>query len=169
MTVSEVLQEVRRVGIMLQADMDRLRVNAPKGALTPELRQALLEHKPALLQLLTAPPCPTCGVSDWRSSPDGGRWCVPCVVAGRVPVVAVKVHSAVLDTAIWVVADDLPQEAWPQDGAVVYTHAEVRHLAQVGPDTLAWVHATKTMFDAEVVEGGRRPAPTPLPLGEPPV
>jgi hypothetical protein len=56
MTVSEVLQEVTRRGIILQAHGSRLRVNAPKGALTPELRDALAAHKGALLPLLNDAP-----------------------------------------------------------------------------------------------------------------
>jgi hypothetical protein len=59
--------------------------------------------------------------------------------------VAVKVWSAILEEAIWVVADDLPKDAWPAD-AQAYTQQEVRVLRQLGQDTLAWVHATKRMF-----------------------
>lgn len=103
-------------------------------------------------------PCGVCGACDWHKTPEAGRWCLPCVLAGRVPVVAVKVHSAVLDAAIWVVADDLPREQWPAD-ALVFTHGEAKILTQVGRDTLAWVHATKQMFGAQVVRGGWRLAP----------
>jgi hypothetical protein len=35
--------------------------------------------------------------------------------------------------------------------APVYTHAEVKILTQVGPETLAWVHPVKEIFDARVV------------------
>lgn len=80
-------------------------------------------------------------------------------MAGREPVVAVKVHSPLLDAEVWVVADDLPREAWPTD-APVYTQAEVKILQRVGTDTLAWVHATKTMLGATVVDAGRRHAPS---------
>jgi hypothetical protein len=70
--------------------------------------------------------------------------------------VAVKVWSAILGDAIWVVADDLPKDAWPVD-ALAYKHQEVKMLRQIGQDTLAWVHATKQMFGAQVIAGGRRP------------
>jgi hypothetical protein len=69
--------------------------------------------------------------------------------------VAVKVWSDMLGEAIWVVADDLPGDEWPTD-APVYTHAEVKQLLQVCPNTLAWVHATKQIFGAQVVDGGTR-------------
>jgi hypothetical protein len=72
-----------------------------------------------------------------------------------VSPIAVKVWSAMLDEAIWVVADDLPKNAWPAD-ALAYTHQEVKVLRQMGQDTLAWVHATKQMLGAQVIACGRR-------------
>ena len=77
-----------------------------------------------------------------------------------VSPMAVKVWSAILGEAIWVVADDLPKDAWPAD-ALAYTHQEVKVLRQIGQDTLAWVHATKRMFGAQVIAGGRRPRAHP--------
>jgi hypothetical protein len=77
-------------------------------------------------------------------------------------IIALKVWSAVLREAIWVVADDLPREAWPTD-ALAYTHQEVRILRQIGQDTLAWVHATKRMFGAQVIAYGRRLGAQPEP------
>jgi hypothetical protein len=69
---------------------------------------------------------------------------------GDEPIVAVHVWSDVLEAAVWVVADDLPRAEWPMD-APVYTYAEVKILTQVGPETLAWVHPVKDIFDARVV------------------
>jgi len=63
------------------------------------------------------------------------------------------VWSEVLREVIWVVAEDLPREAWPAD-TLVYTHQEVKVLRQIGQDTLAWVHATKQLFGARVVHPG---------------
>jgi hypothetical protein len=74
--------------------------------------------------------------------------------------VAVKVWSAMLDEAIWVVADDLPKNAWPTD-TLTYTHQEVKVLRQLAQDSLAWVHATKQMFGAQVIAGGGRPRTHP--------
>jgi hypothetical protein len=41
-------------GIRLSASGERLNVDAPKGAMTPDLRAALVEHKAGLLRLLNA-------------------------------------------------------------------------------------------------------------------
>ncbi|CAN7362696.1 amino acid adenylation domain-containing protein [Pseudoduganella sp. LjRoot289] len=46
------LLELNRLGIKLRLEGDELRVNAPQGALTGELRQLLREHKQAILPLL---------------------------------------------------------------------------------------------------------------------
>jgi hypothetical protein len=60
------------------------------------------------------------------------------------------VWSEVLGTALWVVADDLPQEQWPAE-ALVYQYAEVKLLTGRGPDVLGWVHLVKTLLNACVV------------------
>ena len=50
-------------------------------------------------------------------------------------VTAVKVWSTVLRACLWVVADDLPREAWPTD-TPIYTYTEVKILRQVGREGL---------------------------------
>ena len=66
MKPGDLLNQLQALGVVLIADGDRLRVNAPAGALTPELRQALATQKSALLRLLSrsagasAPGCPRC-------------------------------------------------------------------------------------------------------------
>src|SRR5262245_11435362 len=52
MSADEVLSAVYRAGIVLRAEGNRLRYDAPEGALTPELRDALAQHKAALLAAL---------------------------------------------------------------------------------------------------------------------
>ena len=52
MTAVEVLTTLRHHGVTLPPSGDRLRVDAPQGALTDDLQQALREHKAALLDLI---------------------------------------------------------------------------------------------------------------------
>lgn len=52
MTASAVLDRVRALGIEVAADGEKLRYAAPVGRLTPELRQELVAHKPAIIALL---------------------------------------------------------------------------------------------------------------------
>jgi hypothetical protein len=51
MNAVSLIHQCRAAGIRLQARGDRLQVDAPAGSVTPELRLALAEHKPALLAL----------------------------------------------------------------------------------------------------------------------
>ena len=53
MTTDELVAETNRLGIALTSNGEKLRVEAPIGALTDELRQALGEHKTEILALLT--------------------------------------------------------------------------------------------------------------------
>ena len=53
MTAGEVLTVCREAGIRLEVAGDRLRFDAPAGALTPDLRDALARHKRELLDVLT--------------------------------------------------------------------------------------------------------------------
>jgi hypothetical protein len=139
MTPTDLLHELTRRGVILETHGDRLRYKAPVGVLTPELKQALSAEKAALVRILAAgAPAP--------AAPD---------VPDDRAIVAVKVWSAVLSEAIWVVTDDLPKDAWPAD-ALAYTHQEVKVLRQLGQDMLAWVHTTKQMFGARVIAGGGR-------------
>jgi hypothetical protein len=131
------LNEARAAGLEVRTDGDRLVVRGPRSAET--LARQLLAHKAELLYLLTLIPT---DYTPRALDPVG-----PC----EAPIVAVKVWSDVLQQAIWVVADDLPCDEWPTD-APVYTRAEVKVLTRVGPDTVEWVHVTKQMFNARVVD-----------------
>lgn len=52
MTAKALLADLVARDVRLSAAGDKLRVNAPRGALTAELRRALLDHKPELLKAL---------------------------------------------------------------------------------------------------------------------
>jgi hypothetical protein len=52
MTLTDVLKATRAADIHLEARGDRLHVEAPTGAVTPDLRLALAEHKQTLLAVV---------------------------------------------------------------------------------------------------------------------
>ena len=56
MTSRELLVELEARGVKLSADGDTLRYRAPAAALSPDLRQAMVAHKQALLRLLRPQP-----------------------------------------------------------------------------------------------------------------
>jgi hypothetical protein len=51
-TPETLVAELKAQGVQLSARGDRLRVEAPPGVLTPEVRQALTDRKAAILALL---------------------------------------------------------------------------------------------------------------------
>lgn len=55
MILALLLSELTRLGVHLFAEQDDLRVQAPAGVLTGDLRQAMIEHKTALLHFATFP------------------------------------------------------------------------------------------------------------------
>lgn len=52
MNAMQILTELKSRGILLEPRGDRLRVDAPRGSLSDELRQALVEHKGEILAWL---------------------------------------------------------------------------------------------------------------------
>jgi hypothetical protein len=71
MTAAGLVDLMSHLGVRLSAAEGRLRVDAPAGVLTEELRAALVEHKPAILAILAGPPAepdPEAPASEF------GRW-----------------------------------------------------------------------------------------------
>jgi hypothetical protein len=66
-SAADLLDCLASMGATVRVVEDRLRIEAPPGALTPDLRAALASEKPALLALLRQPPrvrahlCSGCG------------------------------------------------------------------------------------------------------------
>src|SRR6185503_16207768 len=56
MSPRELLVELREKGVEVKANGDRLVIDAPKGAITPDLRDALAANKAALLEILAETP-----------------------------------------------------------------------------------------------------------------
>ena len=98
MSASALLQEMERLGIVLSVNGDHLRVDALKGALTPDLRQALAAHKPEVLKLLTAPapdflaetPCDICASRQRWVWLDGRHICRVCLILDLAPLTLMR-------------------------------------------------------------------------------
>jgi hypothetical protein len=54
MSALELLDTLSASGVRLWAEGGKLKLDAPRGAVTPELKERLAAHKPALLAALTA-------------------------------------------------------------------------------------------------------------------
>ena len=56
MTPAELLAKLERLNVKVSLAGDKLRLEAPAGVLTPELKEALRQHKAALMALLSGQP-----------------------------------------------------------------------------------------------------------------
>jgi hypothetical protein len=56
MTPLDLLAELERRNVKISLAGDKLRLEAPAGILTPQLKQAIKQHKPALIALLAGQP-----------------------------------------------------------------------------------------------------------------
>ena len=56
MTPRELLVQLREKGVEIKSNGDRLVIDAPKGAITPDVRDALAANKAELLKILNTPP-----------------------------------------------------------------------------------------------------------------
>src|SRR5215470_295158 len=56
MSPRELLVQLREKGVEVRSNGDRLIIDAPKGAITPDLRDALAANKAELLRILNTPP-----------------------------------------------------------------------------------------------------------------
>jgi hypothetical protein len=94
----ELLDALTRAGVTLTADGESLRYRAPRGALTPELKGALVCRKSDVLRLCQAPPadelsdvrCEVCRSRErWRWI-DGRLLCRVCLILDLAPLTLVR-------------------------------------------------------------------------------
>lgn len=52
MNLNQILSQIASQGIRLSAEGEQLKISAPKGTLTPEIRELISQNKAELLQLL---------------------------------------------------------------------------------------------------------------------
>jgi hypothetical protein len=152
MTIQSALARCHALGVILTPGEGETLLVSPPGVLPDDLKALLKRHKTEVLRLL-ATSTQEAAARDQELILPLATESKPQTIQETAPPVAVKIWSPILDTTVWVVADDLPTAEWPHDEAMVYTCAEVKILARVGPDTLAWVHPVKELFGARVVDG----------------
>ena len=80
MNAIELLQEVSARGVVIEPSGGRLRVDAPRGVITPELREALTSQKEELLRVLSTTlvetvPCPGDECNERLVLVDGVGYC----------------------------------------------------------------------------------------------
>ena len=61
MTAAALIHQLAVAGVALEVRDGKLRVDAPEGAITPDMREQLTRHKAAMLELLAPTPAATKG------------------------------------------------------------------------------------------------------------
>jgi len=93
MTIDDLMDELGRNAVALSLHDDRLRYDAPKGALSPELREAISANRAAIVARLSEAAtkmepvrkrCGPCDPLNWvDDSPEDGRIRTTCSKCGR--------------------------------------------------------------------------------------
>ena len=131
MNTLDLLAELKRLNVKLSLAGDKLRLEAPAGVLTPELKEAVSQQKPALVALLEA--------QEARRLLEVQGWVV--------------VYSKVLgELVLWLEHENVViPSRWSR--VVRYTLAEVRLLTKnpaLDADGLRRLHMAKKMFQGKV-------------------
>src|SRR5438046_5763817 len=124
MTVPDLLVLVQARDIRLEAQGDRLVVDAPCGAVTPELRDQLVQHKAALLGRL-APPQRFVTLNGGLTLPVDALKLALDLEARGIPLVTDQDHQSIVpNDARRTAADHAAIQRWRlQVSAIVDCHA----------------------------------------------
>lgn len=154
MTPQALIAELEARGVRLTAEGARLHSDAPKGALTPELREAIKAHRVELIAALkresSNDPHP-----DWNDLPEPGgppfdAECLARLNSGDI----LPVWSEVLGEHVYFVRDDATRQMMIDQGCTVatYTLPEITRLQDTPPDAMRRIHEFKKAFGAVVTE-----------------
>ncbi len=129
MTAQEILDEIRLLGGRLEARDGRLRVEAPKGVLKPEHRQALTALKPELLALIRADREDT-ELQESKRRLEAAHISIAVFEDGEMPVIQ----------------SDTAAEQARADGGIIYTPADMYYHVQLQPDERRMLHDFRKRF-----------------------
>lgn len=140
---ARLLDDLCRAGVKVTAvGDDRLRLEGPPGVLTPETREALVEHKRELLSLLS-----------WS------RWLIeaPLSVFEKAACM-IEIVVPGLSETLWFVSGDAQVEVLGREGVRrgrVWTATELRDLVQtpgITDEDAVGIARARMMFNANVVD-----------------
>ena len=144
--IESIFATCRQRDIQLVRAGESIRFNAPEGAVTPDIREALKLHKGELLEAL----------SDWNTHPEippsapFDKDAMNAIRAGN----AVPVWSDVLQTWLWWVRDEKARQKLLSEGCetVIYTLGELAVVSEqkMGPEALKDLHQFKKTFNATI-------------------
>lgn len=130
---------------------DRLHVKAPKGTLTPELRQALAERKADILEALREGRSPF----DW-----GGLGYAEVMALSdaefRRAGIAVVIESELVWEQIILASNEDVLRRLEGDGRAVFLPEEILLLEKCSPEEVRRLHTGKKLYGGTILPGGAR-------------
>jgi hypothetical protein len=156
MMAEELLEELRRCGAQVEARGEMLHVEAPRGAVSPELVQSLRKLKPDLLRLVAPLAARTVGEALGGVSETSTPLLTAGVCAMRLEEFAraalvVEMWSPMLDEAVVFASDDARVD--PGERRTVYRARELRVLLGLAtPRELRRVHEAKRLFRGTITD-----------------
>lgn len=132
MTPNALLDKLRQLNVKVTLNGDKLRLDAPKGVLTPELKEAVSQQKPALIALLEA--------QEAKRLLETQGWVV--------------IHSKTLGEDILWCRDEKVIIPTRWRGAVKYTLQELQTLTSnpsLTAEGLKRIHKAKKEFDGKIL------------------
>lgn len=158
MSPTQLLMELQRCDVTLTVVGDRLRVDAPTGAVTPELRDALVMHKAELLGLLLEHSC-----SDSPTRSDrADRFLDMTLTQFAREGVSIEVGVDWREGSFWFVPTVADVECLARQGVSrgrIWTAAELMDLMsipKVTADQLKTIAAVKLEFGGQLIQARPR-------------
>ena len=126
MNGKEILTEITNLGasVALSEDGERIRVTGPRGVITEELKESLMEGKPQLLALLKEQSCELEDIMTLSADKFKSR------------NIAVRIRSKVLGEDFWLVSNQETKARLKCEGLVVYLPSEIRTLKGISKERL---------------------------------
>jgi hypothetical protein len=151
----EVLEELRRRGVRVEARGEVLHVEAPRGTLSPALVESLRELKLELLRLVAPAPRTVGdalgGVSEVQASVLDAEVCAMSLEDFARAGLVVEVWSRVLGEAIVFASDDARLD--PGERRAVYYARELQVLLGLtAPGELRRIHEVKRIFRGTITD-----------------
>ncbi len=161
MNASALISDARQRGIRLGVSGDRLRVEAPVGTLTPELRAALAQHKTQIIDALSATTHGDTGkFIDWNQLPDPatatealGQKDMDDIKAGH----AVPVWLGIVQEWAWWVRGEVERQKLLSEGCKlpIYTLGELAVIVNMSDQAVKNMHALKRDMGAVIRPAGQ--------------
>jgi hypothetical protein len=126
MSAHEILQELRNLGARLEARGDRLRINAPGGTITPELKAKLAEKKAEILKRLE--------LEESMRRLEAAGICIAVWEDGSMRIVITEAETL---NAI-------------DDGGVIYSPSDMYHYVQLTQREGRMLHDFKRRFGGTI-------------------